>query len=196
MRAGKTKKGNKLIAFGGAIAFVSCVDCFSGYVLRHLLSSKAKPLEFVKHFVEEVELAGHFVETLAADFGIYTPLKFQVYVPEVEQYLRAKKIQAERAEPENHPLIESNIRQVKALMKMAITYITRNTNFSVLGFTEDAINRLWGELINWATAIRNLKPSNRDHTKMRYELFHGKKPNMQDIRILPIFVDCSTEASI
>ena len=32
----------------------------------------------------------------------------------------------------------------------------------------------------------NLKPCPRIPLKTRYEVYHGKKPNMQDIRLLPI----------
>ena len=190
----KEKRVRKLMSHGGAIAFALCVDCYSGFIHRVLLNSKANAIEFVRRFVEDYELGGNNIELLAADSGIYTQSKFQVYVPEVEAYLRSKRIKAERAEPENHqrgtPTVEAAIRRVKELTRMAYSYASRNPNFNVLqadGFNNDKLKRLWGELVNWSTAVINMKPCPHDKTKTRYEVYHKKKPNMQDIRLLPIF---------
>ena len=75
---------------------------------------------------------------------------------------------------------------IKRLIRMAITLILRNPNFPVLGFPPITIFKLWGEFYHWAIAVINLKPCPRMPEKTRWEVYHGKTPNMQDIRLLPI----------
>jgi hypothetical protein len=60
-----------------------------------------------------------------------------------------------------------------------VNYELANPNFGLFGFSQLQILEL--------TTIINLKPSPHDSSKTRYEVFHGIKPNMQNIRILPIF---------
>jgi hypothetical protein len=76
---------------------------------------------------------------------------------------------------------------IKNLMSTAIVFILRNPHFNELGFDILDIYRLWGELFHWAITMINLKPSPHDKTRTRYEVFHGKKPNLQRIRAIPIF---------
>ena len=71
-------------------------------------------------------------------------------------------------------------------MSLAITLVLRNPNFSVTGFTQIEILKLWGEFFNWAIAVINMKPSPHVPQRSRYEVFKKKTPNMQNIRLLPI----------
>lgn len=190
VRKEKEKKVKKLQAHGGATAFAVCVDVYSGYTISILLTSTAKSIEFVQRYIEEYELIGHKVELVAADSGIISMSKFQVLDPEVETYLRRKKIKVERAEPHNHqmgsPTVENTIGRLKKHINVAITFLLMNPAFPQLGFTEDHVYRLWGELLMWATTVINMKPCTNDPKKSRYEVFHNKVPNMQNIRMLPI----------
>ncbi len=190
-RTEKEKKSKKLMANGGAIAFAVCVDCYSGYMISVLLTSTGDAIKFVKRFVEEYRNIGHEIKTFAADSGVVSQSKYQVFEPEVETYLRAEGIQIHRAEPSNHQMgtstVENAIGKIKKLVNIAVTYILLNPAFQQTGFTEKQIKQLWGVLIFWATTVQNLKPCPREQDKTRYEVMNGVKPNMQNIRMLPIF---------
>jgi hypothetical protein len=190
-RGEKEKKAKKIEGSGGAKAFAVSVDCYSGYIMTLLLTSTGDALQFVQRFVEEYTVNDHTITTMAADSGIISQSKFQVLDPKVEAFLRSKKIKSERSEPHNHqrgtPTVENCIRKLKELINMAITYILQNPVFEQLAFTERQIYQLWGELLLWATTVINMKPCPHNDTITRYEAFHKKKPNMQNIRLLPIF---------
>ena len=187
-KEGKTKK---LPSHGGAIACAVCVDNFSGYLHGKLLKSTANTKVFVEEFIELYALDNVSMKLLASDSGIVSQTMFQVWTPEVEKMLLNKKIKSERAEPYNHqrgtPTVERSIRMIKELMRIAMMSIFRNPNFETLGFPKLQILKLWGELFNWSIAVINLKPCPHDKKRSRYEVFKNKKPNMQSIRILPIF---------
>lgn len=191
-RAGIDKKAKKLKSLGQAIAFALAVDCWSGFLLIKLLKSLGNSLEYVKHFVKKYRAQNHAIKVFAADSGVVSQSKFQVFEPVVETYLLSVGVQTvERVEPHNHSrggaTIESMIRRVKDLARLAICYILRNPSFEIFGFSEEDIKRLWGELYVWATTVINLKPCPHKPEITRYEAFYGVKPNMQNIRILPIF---------
>jgi hypothetical protein len=181
----------KIRTFGNAYAAAVSVDCHTGYVHGRLLDTLKRPLNYVKHFVETYETEGVTVKLIAADAGIIPRAMFNVVTPEVQEYLRYKHIKTEQAEPHNHSrgtgTVEVNIRYIKELINMATTYVLRNQNIFQLGFTLEHILKLWGEVFLWAIVITNLKISPLDKTKSKYELYKHTKPNMQNIRLLPIF---------
>ena len=188
IKEGRTKK---LPSHGGAIACAVCVDCFSGYVHGKLLKSTANTKIFIEEFIELYELENVLIKLLASDSGIVSQTMFQVWTPDAEKMLLKKKIKSERAEPYNHqrgtPTIERTIRMIKELMRIAMMCIFRNPNFETLGFPKVQVLKLWGELFNWSISVINLKPCPHDKKRSRYEVFKKEKPNMQSIRILPIF---------
>jgi hypothetical protein len=156
-----------------------------------LVKSVANPEGFVEGFLERYKLDEWPVSGIAADSGIVTNSQFQVMITKVEQLCTKWNVQKlERALPYNHARItgqvEIEIQIVKKLIRMAITLILRNPNFPVLGFTPLTIFKLWGEFELWALVVINLKPCPRFPLKTRWEVYYGKIPNMQDIRLLPI----------
>lgn len=191
-RAETDKKAKKLRSLGQAVAVALAVDCWSGFLLVHLLQKISNSLEYIKYFVKRFKRNNHPIKVFAADSGVVSQSKFQVFEPEVEAYLLSEGVQTvERVEPHNHQrggaTVESMIRRVKDLARLAICYILRNPSFSTFGFDEEDIKRLWGELYIWAATVINLKPCPHKPEITRYEAFYGIKPNMQNIRILPIF---------
>ena len=186
-----TLKTRKLPTHGGAIAGALCVDCYSSYVHGQLLKSVSHPETFVEGFLSRLKLDDVIVTTLAADGGVVTNSMFQVLTTKVESLCTKWNIRSiQRAEPYSHARITGSVEReigiVKSLIRLATTLILRNPNFPVLGFTPVMIFKLWGEFFLWALIIINLKPCPRTPSKSRYEVYHEKKPNMQDIRILPI----------
>jgi len=117
--------------------------------------------------------------------------KYAVFTPHLQQYLKNLSINTERIEPNNHSRggshVERVIRSLKELMRMAFGYITNNPNFDVLGVSRIAIYKCWAEILSWAVTIVNLKPCPRVKEKSKFEVFRRIKPNMQNIRLLPIF---------
>jgi len=99
-------------------------------------------------------------------------------------------IKVARSEPYDHSVetgtVEVVIGMIKRLIRLAVTLILRNPNMTVTGFTANNILKLWGEYFHWAIAVINMKPSPHDSTRSRYEVFKKVKPNMQNIRLLPI----------
>lgn len=187
----KRKRIKKLPTHGGAIAAIVTVDSYSGFVMGRLVKSTAKSIELVKEIINEYEKHNYHIMEFAADNGILTQSTFRVITPEVETYLLGKRIATRRSEPYNHsngtPTVEVTIRRIKNLIGMAVHYILRNPNFQYMGFTKNQILKLWGELFNWAITMINLKDCKSAPGKTKYEMFMKKKPNIQEIRILPIF---------
>jgi hypothetical protein len=181
----------KVKTYGGAIAAAVCVDCFSGYIHGKLLSTLKNSITYVKHFVDQYQIHNKQIKLVAADSGVISQSMFQVMTPDVEAYLQHKSIQVERSEPHNHSrgtaVAERTIRTIKELMNMAVTYALKNPNLHTTGFTPPHILKLWGELFMWAVTINNLKICGSTKTKSKHEVYFNKRPNIQDIRLLPIF---------
>ena len=49
------------------------------------------------------------------------------------------------------------------------------------------IYKLWAEIANWAIAVLNQRVCPHDPTRSVEEVFTGKKVNLQNNRMLPIF---------
>ena len=186
-----TVKTRKLPTHGGAIAGAVCVDCYSSFVHGQLLKSVAHPELFVEGFLARLKLDDVIVSTLAADGGVVTNSVFQVLTTKVDTLCKKWNVQSiERSEPYAHARVTGSVEReiglIKSLIRLAITLILRNPNFAALGFTALMIFKLWGEFFLWAIIIINLKPCPSKPDKSRYEVYHNKVPNMQDIRLLPI----------
>jgi len=187
----KRKKAAKLATHGGAIAGNVWVDAYSGYVGGELVKSTARPIELVRRCVQALELEGHQMQTFAADSGVSSQSMFQVFTPEVDAYLLGQRIHSVRSEPYNHsngtPHVENVIKPIKLRIRMATQYLLNNPNFVRLNITEDQVLRLWGELFYWAIMVINLSECSNVPGKTKYEVFTGRRPNIQEIRLLPIF---------
>ena len=186
-----SKRTVKIPTLGGAIAGFVTVDCHSDYVHGNLVPSVADSVDQIKHVHQQYKRDGHTIKTFAADGGVIIQSEYRVLLPAAQQYLLKEKIKPEVGEPYNHDngneVVERIIRALKELILMAIMYILNNPNFKLIGFTQHEIFQLWGELFNWAIVIWNLKvcPNNTKLTK--WEVYHGFKPDLRTIRLLPIF---------
>lgn len=187
----KEKRVKKLPTFGGAIAAALCVDRYSGFVCGKLITSMSNSVEYVTSFIDSVRQVNHTVTHVACDSGVMSQSTFQVMTPVVETYFRQQKIIPRLSEPEQHqngtPLVETTVLIIKQLMRMAFKYILSNPNFNLLGFSELQVKKLWGEIFMWALTIVNLKPCPNNQFITRYEVFYGIRPNIQNLRLLPIF---------
>ena len=185
------KRVRKLPTHGGAIAANVTYDVYSGFVHGRLIKSMANAVTWVRETVELYDTAGYKIGEMAADRGIIHEGKFRVSTPEVIAYLLTKNVKFSGAEPYNHangtPHVERIIGVIKEKIRMAVQYILRNPNLKYLGFSTQQILQLWGELFYWAITVINLKECPTIKGITRYEMFTGKKPNIQEIRLLPIF---------
>ena len=181
----------KLATHGGAIAAFIAVDVYSGYVVGQLVKSVAKSVERVSATVDVFRSHGHKMRLFAADQGILTQSIFRVIEPDVQKYLRKKKIPYVCGEAHNHDNglshSERTVRTLKELIRFAVLYVINNPNFRNLGFSRKQIFKLWGDLFYWALVINNLKPSPHDPERTKYEVFHGHPPDLRDLRLFPIF---------
>ena len=187
----KKKRTKKLPTHGGAVAAFLVVDGYSQYLIGTLVKSTANAAELVKETIAEYAKHGHKITLFSADSGVTSQSTFRVFTPEVESLCLDKHIHTRRAEPYNHSngtaIIEGMIRPVKNLIRMAMQYILRNPNLKYLGFTKKQILQLWGEIFYWAICIMNLKECKHCEGTSRFEVFLKKIPNIQEIRLLPIF---------
>lgn len=185
---GKTRK---LESFSGATSALVYVDVFSGCVFGKLLAPHVVFVDEVKEIAATMKELGVTVKRLSADSGIVSNSKFDDVETVVQGLLKKLSIEYERVEPNNHSrggaVIEVTIRLIKQMIRLATVYILTNENFDKFGFDRVDIFRMWGELFHWAIAVINLKPSPMNPSKTRYEMFYKKEPNMQNIRLLPIF---------
>jgi len=185
------KRVRKLPTHGGAIAANVTYDVYSGYVHGRLLQSMANPEECVQATIDLFAAAGYKIDEFAADRGILHEGKFRVATAAVVGLLRRNHIGYRGAEPGNHsngtPHVERIIGVIQEKMRMAVQYILRNPNLKYLEFSKKNILQLWGELFHWAIVVINLKECPHVKGKTRYEVYHGKKPSIQEIRLLPIF---------
>eukprot|EP00981_Chlorochromonas_danica_P002182 scaffold435_cov174-Ochromonas_danica.AAC.2 len=181
----------KIPTLGGAKYGFLSVDKFSGYLWGLLVPSTQNTLLVLKPLRAHYELHGHRIQLLSADSAVLPRRMFRVLEPEAQSYLTEAGIHTRISEPYYHqngtPDVERAVRVVKEATSKAIHYILHNPNFQYLGFTHRQIYMLWGELFHWALIVHNLAISKSDATKTRFEIFTGKRPDLLDIRILPIF---------
>jgi hypothetical protein len=181
----------KLKSFGQAIGAAVAIDCYSGFIVAKLLTSFANSEQYVRPIIDTYNLHGVHIKLIAADSGIVPHGVYQVVTPQLQAYLHSIGIQTERVEPHNHSRggahVERAIRSIKELISIAIIYVLKNPNFNTFGFSKEVIIKLWAELLLWAVTVTNLKICPNQPTKSKYEVFCGQRPNMQTIRLLPIF---------
>lgn len=185
------KKVKKLASFGGAVAAWVSYDVYSGFVYGRLVKSVAKAVDCVKELVEYYEKYGHKVCEIAADRGIITEGKYRINTPETIAYCSSKGIRTKGAEPYNHsngtPHVERVIQVVENMIRSGTHYMLQNPNLTYLKYTKRDILMLWGELFMWAMSVIPMKESPKNEGVSRHKLFYNVVPNIQEIRLLPIF---------
>ena len=181
----------KIPTHGGAIAAWVAYDVYSGFVYGKLVTSVAKAHLCVKDLVEYYAQYGHTIQELVADSGIVTDGKFRVRTPDTVSYCNSQKIRTSGAEGYNHsngtPHIERVFQLVHKMIRTGVLYILQNPNFPHLGFTRREVLMCWGELFHWSMTVILLKESLNNPGLTRFELFYKRVPNIQEIRLLPIF---------
>ena len=185
------KKVSKMPTLGGGLYVFIAIDRYSGYVHGKILSSLQSPETYVEWIIQTYERDNHLIQTFIADVGVIPTSKFKVSTSNVEKLLLKNKIAQRISEAHNHQNgtqnVERTIRAIKELMVMAFLYIFHNPNFPYLGYTKRQILQLWGEIVQWSIVIINLKAHPKLPNETRYSAYHGVVPNIQDIRLLPIF---------
>ncbi len=186
------KKTQKLKTFGGAESALVFVDVYSGFVKGKLMKVGVPFKDEVLYLLKMIRLVDKVQPVvLAADSGIVSQSKYESFHTEIEGILSDLEIKYEKVEPYNHArggaVVEVSIRLIKQLIRLATMYVLTNPNFSSFGFEKVDIFRMWGELFGWAIIMINLKPSPNNPKITRYEAYYGKKPNVHNIRVLPIF---------
>jgi len=184
------KRTRKLPTLGGAVKATILVDKYSGYIIGYLRKPLVKNIDVLKFLITQLEVDHVVVQTIASDGGIVSQSHTAIGDSEALSYLTSKGIKHQLTEPYNHergsPTVEAVVKMIKTLMRIAYTYIMRNPNLSVFGFTKLQLQSLWGEIVFWAITVINCKPYGNG-SKTRFELYYGYRPNMQNIRLLPIF---------
>lgn len=191
--ASMRKKTIKLTSHGGAVAAFVSVDVYSGYIHGELVKNLQSPVNQVKRTIDMYRIAKYKIETFAADQGVVTTSMFRAKITAVQALLDAEGINSECGEPYNHDNGTTHIervgRTIHELQRFALMYVLKNPNFKDFGFSKLDILKLWGELFYWSLVIINMKPSPADPTKTKFEVFHGRKIDFREYRLLPIFSD-------
>jgi len=147
--------------------------------------------EILREFLDVYRTAGRPIETIVADVGIVNESMFRVFNTNVIKLLIASGVKYQKVMPNDHSIggnkIEVCVRYIKEKMRLAYNYVMSNPNVFKIGFEENDILRLWGEVFHWAVFVYSLGPSYRDKTKSKFEDFLGYAPNIQELRLFPIF---------
>ena len=179
----------KISSVGGAQGFAMSVDAASNYNHVFFLQTFKHPVVPIRMLLNRYDTQGVKIKLLATDQGM-NPDSSTIQNT-VVKYLDSKRVETEVAVPYDHnsgtARVESGIGSVKDLVDIAYTYIKTSPHVKSLGFdTMTILYRLWGDLTNWAIDILNLRMCPSDPTKTCYEVFLKRRPNTQDMRILPI----------
>ena len=182
----------KLVSLGGSICALVGVDEFSHAVFGKLAKSTCEPVSFLAHVFNTYGTHGHRLAQVSADSGIVAQKMFRILTGKSKSYLESKQVVSKQSEPRNHSngtaLVETEIRWIKRLMRMAYAWLESNWSMlKELGIEKQEIYKCWGEIFFWAVCIRNLYECPAVPGKSKYEVFTGVKPNMQRLRLLPIF---------
>jgi hypothetical protein len=185
------KASGKLETYGGAIAGNVTIDCYTGFIIGILISSVAKAYTVVGKIIEVFTMYKHTIKVFGADEGIIKPGTTRVSETTGMQLLRSKGIIFQQSEPNNHSngteFAENAIKNVKQLMRLAYAYLLSNNQvMEFFKWKKQEYLKLWGEVFLWAVLMLNLRKSYGDSSKTRYEAFLGVRPNVQEIRVLPI----------
>ena len=182
----------KLPSLGGALAFFLSVDEYSGFIQPRLVKRLSKSYLLIADLIKTYKMYGHTIQTLATDEGIINPGEYRVSDTKSMELLLENNIKFDQAEPYNHSnglaLPENAGKNIKQLKRMAITYLM--TNKYVMDYFKwkpTQYLQLWGEAVHWAALVLSLRPSPGDPSVSRYQMFMNIVPNVQDIRLLPIF---------
>ena len=185
------KRVDKLKERGGADHCEIFMDCYSGKVFGKLRKPNSKSLDSVKECIAMLQGLGVKIEKFAADSGYLSDSQYRTFTSDVVAHLLECNIEIERAEAYNHSIgtafIENMVKLIKQLMRQAYRYVETNVNMKKLAFKELDILKLWGEIFHWAINVINLYPSPRVEGMTREEAFSGVQPNIQQMRLLPIF---------
>lgn len=180
----------KLRTHGGASHFALCVCKKSGYIFSMLLKDTKSAIDIVIKFVTDIADHGYTVKTIGMDTGICSHPVYQIGFSAVQDFCRTSGINIHLAEPHHHssgtPTVENAGRLVKSIMRLGLTYGLSNPNVNVTKFSEIDVKRFWGEAMIWSVYCVNLQPSKGSNIT-KYESFRMKKPNIQEMRLLPMF---------
>ena len=181
----------KMPTLGGATASTITIDCFSGFLMGDLISKGTKAADKVTRLFQRFENMGYKVEVLGADDSEVSKSDLRLFDTETLKIVYAHGARFIPAEPNNHSngaqYVENSGMLVKNKMRQAFKVVFTNPNVVRLNWTVSIIVRLWGEIFFWALMVINLTESPNSPGKTRFEVFMGYKPDMQQIRMLPIF---------
>lgn len=188
-----TKRVMKMASYGGAVFANVTIDHYTGFVIGKLGKPGDKSSEIVSEILDIFEVAKHPVELFIADVGLLVEAQTRVMTPEVLKLLLKRKVKSQKVMPgeRNHNiggnLIENIIRWIRRKMRLGMIYVLSNPNVEELDYSEDELLKFWGEIFLWAVLMMNFGPSYNNKKITRWEAFMGHAPNMQTIRLLPIF---------
>jgi hypothetical protein len=187
----KKKKVEKMKTLGGATFFSLALDYVTGFPVPRLGRPDDTSSMILDEYIDIFKTAQRPIETIVADSQIVSESLFRVFNSEVIKLLIKKGIKYQKVMPNEHSIggnkIEVCVRYVKEKMRLAYNYVMANPNIFLIGYTERELLKLWGEVFYWAVFVYSLGPSYRDKTKSKYEDFMGYPPNIQVLRLLPIF---------
>ena len=185
-----TNLTSKIKSRGGAIACALTVDVFSYYLSVNFLVTLKQPVIFIKEIFQLYKLFNHKIRKLASDSGVIPPSI--VTMTPTMSYLLAHGCLPRIAAPYDHnngtPDIEGCIKSVTDLVNMAFGYACDLDYLPKLGWNDvETLYTLWAEIVNWAITVLNQRLCPHDSTKTVEEVFTGRRANLQDKKMLPIF---------
>jgi hypothetical protein len=187
----KGEKTEKIPTVGGATGAKLVVDGCSGFLMLKLFSKGTKSEEVIKWLFQSYESVGHKVKMVGADSWEVSVSDLRLFDTEDLQLIFNRGARFMPTEAHNHSnggqWYENGIMLVKQRTRGCFRFVFANPHVFEMGWTVPYLCKLWGEAFHNAVNAINLTESPRNPGKSRWEVFLGEKPDMQQIRMLPMF---------
>ena len=184
-------KTDKMPTLGGATGAKLTVDAFSGFFMGDLVRKGTKSEDILTKLFDRFRVKNHSVKIIGGDAAEVSQSELRLFTTEDLKLIANRGACFLPAESHNHSnggqYVENGNKLVKQKMRLFYQFAFGNPNIEQLGWTVLLLSKLWGEAFFSALYSLNLTECPHVPGKSRYEVFMRAKPDLQQIRMLPIF---------
>lgn len=153
---------------GGAKYFLLFKDDYSGYRTVFFMKEKSEVADHLKFFVKNIKKEnGVEIKVLRSDNGT------EYINKEVESFLRDEGIRHQRSVPYTPEQNGRAEREMRTIVEAARTML----------HARQLERKFWAEAVNTAVYVLNRTAPTRIADKTPFELWHGKKPNIDNFKV-------------
>jgi hypothetical protein len=184
-------KTEKLPTIGGATGAKIVVDAFSGFLQAMFFRKGTKSEDVLKWIFNSYKSCGHKIRVLGADSWEVSVSELRMFHTEDLKLLFDEGIKFLPTEAHNHSnggqWDENAIMLVKQKMRSSYRFVFANPQVFKIGWTVETLSMLWGEATSNSINAINMTQSPGDENKSRIEVFMNVKPDVQQMRMFPMF---------